>query len=205
LCAARVQYRIRTNNKKEEAAMPVSATDPLDPTEMQRAFAREYVTNGADEKKAALSAGYSSKTARTIGYNLLRLPHVVAAVRLEQARQLGGRLSVVALDTLEALMLDKKVSGAVRCDAAKTVLDRSGFVARAPEPAEGSAPKALQDMTVDELDLFIQQGSAAVSKIRDARALPGEASRVDVNDMSMSGLPGGGAASSGASSPKIIN
>ena len=149
-------------------------------TEKQAAFVREYVSNGGNATKAAQSAGYSAKAARITGYGLLKIPHVLAAVRLEQVQKLGGRLSTLALDTLEQLMTDKQVSGAVRLEAAKTVLDRAGMPSRAAPQAPGEgAPKALTDMTVDELDVFIQQGSAAISKMRDAQALPGEAARVD--------------------------
>src|SRR5690349_16964511 len=104
---------------------------------MQQMFVSTYVSNGGNASKAARTAGYSEKVARITAYNLLRNPRMLAAVRLEQARVIGGKLSSLALGTLEEIMLDRKTSPAVRVDAAKTVLDRAGFVARGAPAPEG--------------------------------------------------------------------
>jgi phage terminase small subunit len=151
-------------------------------TDKQKAFAQEYVRNGGDAAKAAKSAGYSAGNNGRIGFDLIRLPHVHALIRYEQARLLNGRLASVALATLESLMQDKDVSGAVRLDAAKTVLDRAGHISKAQARPESTGPKALTDMTVDELDAFIAAGAKAVDKARDAAAIQGSATVVSAQD-----------------------
>jgi hypothetical protein len=175
-------------------------------TEQQSLFVRNYVSGGGKGAEAARAAGYSTKSAREIASQLLHKSHVVDAIRDEQRRLLSGELATIALGVLKEVMLDKAAPLGARVDACKAVLDRGGLASagRAAEIPGTGGGKALSDMTVDELDLFIQQGSAAVSNIRDARALPGHASRVDDSDMSASGLQGPGT-SAGVSSQKIIN
>lgn len=160
----------------------VEAVDDSNVTEMQRAYAAAYVTNGAQEEKAAISAGYSKATARSIGWKLARNPAVMALIRREQTLQLVNKGATIAIETLIDVMRDKKTSGAVRVEASKTMLDRAGHISKAQVKPESSGPKALNDMTIDELDAFIAGGAKAIEKMRDETAIQGEATVVNAQD-----------------------
>jgi phage terminase small subunit len=124
-------------------------------TEQQQRFVAEFVSNGGNGKQACVSAGYAAKSAHQEAYRLLRKPHVLDAVRKEQARVLGT-MSAKALHVLDQLLGDTEISPAVRLDAAKTVLDRAGYVsARTPAHAIGSNDQPLNEMTPDELRAFL--------------------------------------------------
>jgi hypothetical protein len=156
--------------------------DTSETTELQRAFAVHYVANGGDAKKAAQSAGYSPTSAKEIGHRLARLPTVKALIRLEAETRIINQGAAVAIHTLIAIMGNEEMSGAVRVEASKTMLDRAGHISKAQVKPERDGPKALNDMTIDELDLFIKQGAAAVDKARDASAIQGECAQVDAQD-----------------------
>jgi phage terminase small subunit len=52
-------------------------------TPKQEKFVSEYISNGNDAKKAAISAGYSQNSAAVIGCNLLKSP--IVSKRVKQA------------------------------------------------------------------------------------------------------------------------
>src|SRR5579872_4034365 len=96
-------------------------------TEAQQIFVREYVSNGGRGAEAARAAGYSEVSAGKYAYQLLEKPHVAEALRAEQKRALGGKLSTMALAVLEGILSNDKAPFGVRVDAAKAVLDRGGL------------------------------------------------------------------------------
>lgn len=153
-----------------------------DLTEQQAAFAVNVVTNGGNVSKAAREAGYSAKTATQIGSHLMRKPHVIAAIQEEQRRTISGRLCSMAVAVLEQIMGDKDAPAGARLDAAKTVLDRGGIVAKqAPGAgAGGGLDKPLSEMTLEELDAFIAKGQTALRQVVAAlpMAVDGTAERV---------------------------
>ena len=81
--------------------------------ERQRKFAEEYIKDG-NATKAALSAGYSEKTAPQIGYGLLKLPHVAAEIA-----RLTGRNEKKSALTAEKVMA--KLNNLVDFDPAQCV------------------------------------------------------------------------------------
>lgn len=130
-------------------------------TEQQQRFVAEFVANGGNGKQACVSAGYAAKSAHQEAYRLLRKPHVLDAVRKEQARVLGT-MSAKALHVLDQLLGDTEISPAVRLDAAKTVLDRAGYVsARTPAHAIAGDEKPLNEMSTDELRAYLGAIQAA--------------------------------------------
>ena len=55
-------------------------------TKKQDAFVKEYLLNGGNGNKAAIKAGYSEDTARTIAAENLTKPNIKAAIELHQTK-----------------------------------------------------------------------------------------------------------------------
>jgi phage terminase small subunit len=64
-------------------------------TPKQTRFVAEYLANGLNATKAAISAGYSAKTAASIGQENLTKPEISAAIR-ENTGKILERLEVTA-------------------------------------------------------------------------------------------------------------
>ena len=128
----------------------------IDLTPKQMAFVSVLVRSGQTPTHAAREAGYSD--AGTSAYDLMRMPHVVAAVRLERERYISGELANVATGTLHAILTDKAAPAAARVQAARTVLEMSGEVGRAKRSAEDERP--LSEMSAEELAGLIDKWQA---------------------------------------------
>jgi len=139
----------------------------VDLTPKQRHFVSELVRTGCTPTQAARTAGYSD--AGTSAYDLSRLPHVAAAIRLERERYISGELANVATGTLHQILVDKGAPAAARVQAARTVLEMSGEIGRHKRSAEDERP--LSEMTAEELAGLIdkwQAEKAALAKPIDA-------------------------------------
>jgi phage terminase small subunit len=117
-----------------------------DLTEQQAAFVHHYasdpecVGNGAASARAA---GYGEKPARDMARQLLDKPHVRAAIDASLRAQISGRMAVKASRLLERVIDDEDAPLKVRVEAAKTILDRGGFVA--PSAFEKAAEAAKRE------------------------------------------------------------
>lgn len=105
--------------------------DALDLTDKQRAFVEKYAELGGARNAgpdAAIAAGYSERSARSIATGLLRIPKVREALRiLTEARLQAGVFA--AAETLMDLMEGSGgVPPSVRLAAAKEMLDRGGMM-----------------------------------------------------------------------------
>lgn len=134
-------------------------------TAKQSEFVRQFVALGGQQGKAAMLAGYASPD--PAAYQLMRLPHIQAAIRAEQARLVleggakGLRWMVGALD-------DPKLPGAVRFQSAKWLAEAAGHGLAAQRAQLGlpASDKPLSDMTLDELDAFIAAGKRGVEHMK---------------------------------------
>lgn len=144
-------------------------------TPKQRAFVTVLVRTGCTPTAAAREAGYSD--AGTSAYDLMRLPHVAAAVRLERERYVSAELASVATGTLHAILVDKAAPAAARVQAARTVLEMSGDIGRHKLPADQDRP--LSEMSADELAGLIDKWQAE----KAAMAIPLAAEDVQVVDL----------------------
>jgi len=122
-------------------------------TPKQRTFVLQLVRTGTNPTNAAREAGYSD--AGTSAYDLMRLPHVAAAIRLERERYISGELANVATGTLHAILTDKAAPASARVQAARTVLEMSGEIGRNKTSAEEDRP--LSEMSADELAKLIDK------------------------------------------------
>lgn len=68
---------------------------PFWPTPKQTRFVAEYLANGLNATKAAISAGYSQETAASIGEENLRKPEITAAIKM-RTKEIMHRLEVTA-------------------------------------------------------------------------------------------------------------
>ena len=139
-------------------------------TPKQRVFVTTLVRTGTNPTNAAREAGYSD--AGTSAYDLMKLPHVAAAIRLERERYISGELANVATGTLHAILVDKAAPAAARVQAARTVLEMSGEIGKAKRSAEDERP--LSEMSAEELAGLIDKWTAE----RAAMATP-----IDPNDV----------------------
>lgn len=98
-------------------------------TELQDRFIDAYVTNGGRIEAAAIEAGYSEASARTLGGRLLKDDKVLAEIyRRTVCRVASG--APKALHIVETLAQSSR-SDKVRLEAAMDLLNRAGL--RAPE------------------------------------------------------------------------
>jgi hypothetical protein len=142
----------------------------IDLTPMQRAYVVNLVRNGVNPTKAAELAGYQHP--KTAGFELTRLPHVAAAVRLERQRYISGELANVATGTLQAIMTDREAPAAARVQAARTVLEMSGEIGRHKRADDEDRP--LSELTADELTRMIDKWTeekSALAKPIDAEVI----------------------------------
>ena len=137
-------------------------------TDQQRQFVVAFTSDpGAigNASEAARRAGYSEKSARELGRQLLDKPHVLEAIHDANRRQISGVMATKATALLERVVDDEAQPMKLRVDAAKTILDRAGYVP--PKAAEHETPgdrKPVAEMTEAELEAFIRRGEEAMQQ-----------------------------------------
>jgi len=153
-----------TKIRQMESGMAVTAAL----TDRQGQFVRSIVQLGVNPTVAARQAGFSNP--RNSGYYLIRLPHIVAAIRQERARLFDGDLANVAASTLRAVMTDPDAPAAARVSAARTVLEVTRELGRRQN--DGDSDRQLHEMTPDELASLISRWET--ERIKVARDITNE-------------------------------
>jgi hypothetical protein len=129
-------------------------------TDMQRAFAVAYATNGGRGTQAAIAAGYSRATARQIASALLNKEHVQAVVYRESFKRLH-QLVPMAIHVLRNVLDESPPKEGQRLPPsrlataevkARTALE---VIRRAKEAATNTGRRHLHEMTLEELDQLI--------------------------------------------------
>jgi uncharacterized protein (UPF0147 family) len=138
-------------------------------TEQQEALVRA-ISSGLTMREASEASGYSV----TNTYNALSSPIVRAAIQTSLSNMLQTRAAPMALHVLIEITEDKTAPKGVRVDAARTLLDRAGYVApRAREATKDEKP--LSERTPEELRAFIAQLESTLAD----KAKPVHGTRVD--------------------------
>ncbi len=129
-------------------------------TAQQKLFVDEYLKlRKSNQKKAALNAGYSPKSAEAQASQLLKNPRVRAYLD-ERESQLEKELrKEFMFDALEArkvmfeIMNDEEAPDNVRVSAAKDFLDRAGFkpIEKQEISGELKTTNAFAELTTEEL------------------------------------------------------
>lgn len=122
----------------------------------QAAFVSAFVEHG-DKIAAADAAGYDGNHLDTTAHRLLAMPAVAAAIQLQTMHRLRNA-APMALSVIINLARSDKASDRVKLEAAKTLLDRAGFIAPKAADADPDGNKPLSEMTPDELRDFISKG-----------------------------------------------
>lgn len=110
-------------------ALDTEATERLFPhlSERKEAFVVEYVKNPKSQERAALAAGYSKASARTMASRLLQDPTIVRAIYDATATLLGASVPIAMANILKLSVKSK--SEYVQLDASKDILTRAGMAA----------------------------------------------------------------------------
>lgn len=112
-------------------------------------FVTEYLKNGNNATQAAISAGYSEKTAYSQGSRLLKSVEVQQYLnKTEQnlnrdLRQIFAEDAVEAYNVLRMIMLKDDAQDKDRIAAAKDILDRGGY-----KPVDKLVTDSEQNLTV---------------------------------------------------------
>lgn len=133
-------------------------------SDQQSAFVSALVRDGCNATEAARRAGYAQPKQRA--YELLRKPHVLQAIRDEQARLLDGDLANVALRTLREVMESESSPASARVAASRAVLEASGYFKRGKEGQ--LAEEDILDMSEQELESFIAKGRETIARLSQA-------------------------------------
>ena len=137
-------------------------------TEQQSVFVRAYVRNGGNAMLAAQEAGYSRDT---YGYDVVKLPHIQAAIRAERERVIQTEGASIAWATMKDLMQNPRYPAAAKFQAARWTLEAAGSGLAAHRAALGlpDNDKPLSEMTLAELDAFLAAGKQALETLREQR------------------------------------
>jgi phage terminase small subunit len=145
-------------------------------TELQEQFVK-YTSEGLEPTRAVELAGYSAKNASVEAWRLLRLPHVLAAIRFEVSRKLVA-LAPIALATIEGIVKDTTAPAKIRLDGAKTLLDRAGHIAPRAIADKSGVDLALNEMSISDLRNLADKLESELA----TRAKPANSANSDTRD-----------------------
>lgn len=115
------------------ANVPKPIESPNGPlTELQDRFVDAYVANGGRIEKAAIEAGYSETSARTLGSRLAKDPRILQEIYRRTVEQIA-LAAPKALATVERLATTAR-SEKVQLEAAADLLNRAGI--KAPDKVD---------------------------------------------------------------------
>lgn len=123
----------------------------------QRLFV-EAIVSGCPVDVATLKAGYENELS---GYQILRSPHVLAAVHHGVQRLLQAE-APVSLNVLRKIRDDDKAPARVRADVGIKMMQLAGHVV--PSTSTSAADKPLAEMTRDEMVAYIDRNQAAIDR-----------------------------------------
>jgi hypothetical protein len=130
---------------------------------------------------SARAAGYTDKNAGELARQLLDKPHVRAAIDASLRSQISGRMAVKASRLLERVIDDEDAPLKVRVEAAKTILDRGGFVApSAFEKAAAAMQREGKEVTALSLAELRVQIAMLTTQAPAREAVPAGGRVIDV-------------------------
>jgi phage terminase small subunit len=99
-------------------------------TSKQKLFCEYYVSNGFNATQAAISAGYSEKTARQIGFEILKKPDVSKYIE-DYKKKVAKIVLITTEDVVRGLMKEafgecEDSTSATRISALKALSDYTG-------------------------------------------------------------------------------
>jgi Terminase small subunit len=153
-----------TPRKEKLAKILATATleqksKPLD--EREKEFCKFYASGGLNGAESAKAAGYATDFKR-VAERLLEKAYICETIRRFRKCRIEGDLAGLALDTLAELM--RLSTPPVRLGAAKVVLDMASYSNQRPESQLQNKP--LGEMSVSELEEFVQRGERALQGLK---------------------------------------
>jgi phage terminase small subunit len=150
-------------------------------TSQQQAFV-ELSASGIDIALAAEYAGYSKDRAQEEGKRLLRDPAIITAVHVAMARELAIS-APVALRVLREFAGDAAVDKRIRLAAAKTLLDRAGWIAPKAVAASQGGVVPLNEMNMTQLrelaDKLEGEIAGRAKEVSSATVAPSDTQAID--------------------------
>ena len=140
----------------------------------QEKFVQEF-TNGkfaGNGTRSAIAAGYSAKTAPTIAWTVLHVPHVAQAIDAALREAISGPMAARAVNFLRRVVDDEEAPLKLRADVACRIVEFSGVVQRAQlekarstglDGAASSDGKRLGELTRQELEGLVRNGAALLA------------------------------------------
>lgn len=138
-------------------------------TPKQKAFADNYIENGGNATAAAVSAGYSDKTARFIGAENLTKPHILGYIADRQkvfdSKKIATLQEIQEIRT--SIARNKKSENFARLKAADS-LEKALRIKEEQEEKRRAAEEALRNKTYHmDLDNIPDAFHAAIRAIRN--------------------------------------
>lgn len=121
-----------------------------------------HTSKGVSRTQAARLAGFSAPAVEA--YRLMRLPHVVDALKQRRDAALKGDLAALAVDTMRDLMAPN-TPAATRYNAARWVLENAGH-SRSDNELSRDGPM-LQEMDAEELAQAVASGMQALRELAE--------------------------------------
>jgi phage terminase small subunit len=135
--------------------------EPKKLTPKQTRFVDEYLMNGFNATAAAITAGYSKKTATIIGYENLRKPNIeqeidrrLKAIQIKVQRRFVSHSERIS-DYLYKVVTGEEEANADRIRAARDLLDRAGL--KVPEQRDVNFKGEIMHTDTRSLDERVKQ------------------------------------------------
>ena len=140
-------------------------------TDKRQEYIKGFVA-GLDQTNAARKAGFAYPAQEAV--RLMHDPAILAAIQAELVRRVQCEGMTIAVNFLINCVKDEKFAGSVRLEAAKVLINKGPLNDAAIKEAYRPDDKPLNEMSLAELEAFIQGGVAALDKAKQAKALPGD-------------------------------
>lgn len=154
-----------------------------DLTDKEANFVR-HISEGIAPPDAARLAGFAEASRNGTAYSLLRAPRVLAAIHTEVRRKLVA-VAPIALAVIERLVKDDTTPPKIRLDAARTLLDRAGFIAPRAIVDKATHELALHELSIGELrslaDKLEGELSGRAKDVSGANAAPAGTQAAEVS------------------------
>lgn len=127
-------------------------------TDKQRRFCEEYVIDW-NASRAALDAGYSAKTAYSIGNENLKKPEITAYIDKikNDLSRLSGVSALLLIEELKKIVTDEKMRPDYKINAIKELNNMLGH--NAPTKTETDITSNGQQLQINPISFVKQDGS----------------------------------------------
>lgn len=141
-------------------------------TEEKRSKFKALLFSGKTQTEAARGAGYAFPAVAAA--KLMQQKSMMEELHAELMTRVQTEGQVIAFTFLINTIKNEKAPWSARTECARIVANKGPLSDTALKSAYQPGDKPLSDMTLPELEQFIQGGIAALDKAKQAKALPGD-------------------------------